>query len=230
MVSKIDLHIHSKYSFDSFLDPYTILKIAKKIKLNGIAITDHNTIKGGLEVNKINRDNDFLVIIGSEINTEVGDIIGLFLSEEVKSRKSEEVIDEIKKQGGLVILPHPFKYHKNINIVLKKMDAVEGFNSRVNKKNNIMAQQLAIKNKISMVAGSDAHLSSEIGLGRTIFDDVNDMDDVKKAILNNKCKIEGTYSKTYNEILSNIIKSIKTKQIHEIAFIPYRIIKMGFKR
>ena len=94
-----DLHIHSKYSFDSISEPKKIIKVAKNMGLNGVAITDHNTTKGGLEAKKINRDHDFLVIVGSEISTEIGDITGLFLSEEIKSRNSMEVIEEIKKQG-----------------------------------------------------------------------------------------------------------------------------------
>ena len=86
----IDLHIHSKYSFDSLLSPKTILKVAKKKGLTGIAVTDHNTIRGGLEVKEINKDRDFTVIVGSEVQTEIGDIIGLYLSDEIKSRISIE--------------------------------------------------------------------------------------------------------------------------------------------
>jgi len=72
---KLDLHIHSKYSKDSLLKPETILKVAKKRGLGGIAVTDHNTIKGGLFTQKINDDKNFVVIVGSDIKTEYGDII-----------------------------------------------------------------------------------------------------------------------------------------------------------
>ncbi len=79
-----DLHIHSKYSHDSYLSPPQIIKIAEKRGLDGIAITDHNTLKGGIETSKINNKDDFIVIVGSEIKTEYGDVIGLFLNEEIK--------------------------------------------------------------------------------------------------------------------------------------------------
>ncbi len=93
---KYDLHIHSKYSSDGVLDPERIVRIAMKRGLNGIAITDHNTIKGGLKTKKY-ENADFTVIVGSEISTERGEIIGLFLEEEVKSTNVQEVITEIKE-------------------------------------------------------------------------------------------------------------------------------------
>lgn len=77
---KFDLHVHTKYSKDSLLNPKTVLKIAKKKGLNGIAITDYNTIKGALATQKINDDENFTVIVGSEIKTEYGDTIGFISS------------------------------------------------------------------------------------------------------------------------------------------------------
>jgi predicted metal-dependent phosphoesterase TrpH len=119
-----DLHIHSKYSYDSLLDPKKIIKVAKRRGLDIIAITDHETIRGGIETQKLNQSRDFHVIIGCEINTEVGDIIGLYLNEEIKSRNSIEVIEEIYSQGGFVILPHPFRGHKLQKILFEKIDAL----------------------------------------------------------------------------------------------------------
>ncbi|VVB60047.1 Error-prone DNA polymerase [uncultured archaeon] len=230
MACAFDFHIHSKYSFDSTLEPYKILEIAKRKGLSGIAITDHNTIKGGLEAKRLNEDKDFSVVVGSEICTEIGDIVGLFLSEEVKSRNSEDVIEEIRSQGGIVVLPHPFKYHRGINKVLKKINLIESFNARADKKANLLAHQLAIKNKIPMIGGSDAHFLSEIGLGKTIFDDFTDAGDVKKNLLCNKRKIEGRYSSKYSEIISDAIKSINTDKAYKLVFVPYRLIKAFFGR
>ena len=96
---KYDLHIHSKYSSDGVLDPEKIVKIAIKRGLNGVAITDHNTIIGGLKAKNYETE-DFKVIVGSEISTERGEIIGLFLKEEIKPGNVQEVISEIKEQNG----------------------------------------------------------------------------------------------------------------------------------
>ena len=87
---KLDLHIHSKYSSDGVLDPEKIVKIAAKRGLNGVAITDHNTIIGGLKAKNYETE-DFKVIVGSEISTERGEIIGLFLKEEIKPGNVQEV-------------------------------------------------------------------------------------------------------------------------------------------
>ena len=102
-----DLHIHSKYSSDGVLEPEEIINAAKKKGLDGIAVTDHNTIKGGLETKRF-ETKDFEVIIGSEIMTERGEITGLFLSQEITSKDVQGVFSEIKGQGGIVVIPHPF--------------------------------------------------------------------------------------------------------------------------
>jgi predicted metal-dependent phosphoesterase TrpH len=165
---KLDLHIHSKYSYDSFLSPEKIIRIAKKRGLDGIAITDHNTIKGGMEAFKINRDKDFQVIVGAEMKTEYGDIIGLFLNEEIRTRMFEGVIEEIKSQNGLSVLAHPYRQYKNPEEIVDRVNLVEGFNARSRKGDNEKAYGLANRFKKAMTAGSDAHLGSEIGRGRTI--------------------------------------------------------------
>jgi predicted metal-dependent phosphoesterase TrpH len=164
---KYDLHVHSKYSHDSLLDPSEILKIAIKRGLDGVAIIDHNTIKGGLVAEKTNKNPDFEVIVGSEIKTEYGDIIGLFLNEEVKSRKFMEVIEEIKNQGGLTALAHPFRPYEVPEKIILHLDFIEGFNARSKKWQNQKAYALALTLNKKVIAGSDAHFSFEIGRGRT---------------------------------------------------------------
>ena len=80
---KLDLHIHSKYSFDSLLTVEKIIKTAEKKKMDGIAICDHDSLKGGLMAKKVK--TDLIVIPGEEIKTDFGEIIGYFLNEEIKS-------------------------------------------------------------------------------------------------------------------------------------------------
>ncbi len=105
---KIDFHTHTYHSFDSNMKPEVIIKVAKERDLDGIVICDHNTIKGGIEAKSVNKDKNFVVIVGAEIATDAGDVTGLFLSKEIESKKFSEVADEIKKQGGLVLLNHPY--------------------------------------------------------------------------------------------------------------------------
>ena len=190
---KIDLHIHSKHSKDSMLEPTKIIKIAKKKGLGGVAVTDHGTIKGGIEALKINKDKDFQVIVGAEIKTEYGDVIGIFLNEEIKSQIFMQVVEEIRGQDGLVVLAHPFR--KSITFpkdLLKYVDLIEGFNARSRRKNNKRAYELATKFKKPMTAGSDAHLGFEIGKGRTIVNS-----EVREELKKGKTEIEGEEASYY---------------------------------
>jgi predicted metal-dependent phosphoesterase TrpH len=189
---KYDLHIHSKYSYDSFLKPDKIIKIAKKRSLKGIAITDHNTIKGGLKALRENKDKEFDLIIGAEIKTDLGDIIGLFLNEEIKSRRFYEVIDEIKSQDGLTVLPHPYRQHKNPEKMVDHVDLIEGFNARTKKIYNDKSCQLAKGFECTVIAGSDAHLAFEIGRGLTIV-----KGEIRKSLKTGRTEINGRESNYY---------------------------------
>lgn len=208
----LDLHIHSKYSFDSISQPKKIIKIAKNKGLNGVAITDHNTIKGSLEAEKLNEDENFIVITGAEIQTEIGDVIGLFLNEEIKSRNSIEVIEEIHKQGGISVLPHPYKGHRLNDEIIRKVDAIEVFNSRVRKEDNEKAMKLAEQFKKPITNGSDAHFLYEIGRSKVIINNK----DFMSSILNGEVKLENRKTPLYFENLSQITKSVKLRKYKEV--------------
>jgi hypothetical protein len=173
--------------------PETILKVAKKRGLDGIAVTDHNTIKGGVLTNKINSDNDFVVVIGTEIRTEYGDIIGLFIQNEIISKDFKNVVYDIKKQGGLVVLAHPCrKFLTYPNNVLDNIDLIEAFNARSHQIHNLNALNLAKINKKPMTAGSDSHIPIEIGSGRLLMDEFN-----KQRLLDMDNTLEGEESNYY---------------------------------
>ena len=204
---KYDLHSHSKYSSDGILDPQKIIKVAIKRGLDGIAITDHNTIKGGLEAKKYEND-DFKVIVGSEVMTTKGEIIGLFLSEEIKSKDFHEVIDEIRAQNGLIVVPHPFDEWRSSSFRIQKEDAkyidnIEIFNSRcVEEKYNHKAAEFAKKNNLGATGGSDAHFANEIGHAGIIIE----IDDIREAILKNDLKVFGKTSTNLNHVFTKMLK------------------------
>lgn len=204
---KYDIHTHSKYSSDGILDPQKIIKVAIERGLDGIAITDHNTIKGGLEAKKY-ETKDFKVIIGSEIMTTRGEIIGLFLSEEIKSRDFHEVIDEIKRQNGIIVVPHPFDEWRSSSFSIQNEDVryinnVEILNSRcVDEKYNHKATEFAKKYKLGVTGGSDAHFANEIGCAGIIVE----TDDIQKAILKNDLKVFGKTSTNLNHVFTKVLK------------------------
>jgi len=189
---KFDLHVHSKYSYDSNLSPEKIIKFARKKGLNGVAITDHNTILGGIETSKINKDKDFHVIVGEEIKTEYGDIVALFIREEIKARNFEDVVEEIKNQEGLSVLAHPFRHFKSPEKIINKLDLVEGFNARSKAEDNLKAIEIAKKYNKALCAGSDVHFSFELGMGRTIANE-----EIEEALRKGDCEIEGNESNYY---------------------------------
>jgi len=202
---KYDLHAHTAYSVDGSLKPESVIKIAKSRGLSGIAITDHNTIKGGIEAKNYETDG-FEVIIGSEIKTDRGDLIGLFLTDEVFSRDMREASVEIKEQGGLVVIPHPFDSFRGsaINPTVedaRMVDAIEVFNSRcLLPKCNKKALDLARKVGSGITAGSDAHYAREIGMAGII----TSSDDLKLAIARGQVEIFGKRASllNYNRYLS----------------------------
>jgi predicted metal-dependent phosphoesterase TrpH len=204
---KYDLHSHTKYSLDCTLDPEKIIKIARKKRLSGIAITDHNTIKGGLAARKYETE-DLKVIVGSEISTERGDIIGIFLSEEIRSRTAVDVVSEIRDQNGIVIIPHPFDTLRRSALNPtdndgKLMDCIEIFNSRcIFQESNGKAVDYARKNNVGITAGSDAHFLNEIGNAGVI----TETEDVREAILKNKIEIFGKKSYLINHGFTKAIK------------------------
>ena len=205
---KYDLHIHSKYSSDGILEPEKIVKIATKRGLDGIAVTDHNTIKGGLKAKKYETD-DFKVIVGSEISTERGEIIGLFLEEEIKSKDVQEVISEIKEQNGIIIIPHPFDglRHSAFHPAeedAKLIDCIEGFNSRcVYQKYNKESVEFAMKHSLTITAGSDAHFANEIGNAGII----TGTEDIRDALLKNDIKLFGRRSSLVNHVGTKVLKT-----------------------
>lgn len=177
-IGKADLHIHSRYSNDSFSSIKKILKRAKKKGLNVIAITDHNTIEGAIEAKKIASDFGLEVIIGEEITTKEGDVIALFIKKSILSGKNIlETIKEIKEQGGLVIIPHPDTWflksvsHETLFKIFNEIDGIELLNSAWTTKNK--KEENKVLNKLffnlAEVSGSDAHLANHVGCAYTVF-------------------------------------------------------------
>jgi hypothetical protein len=151
-----------------------VVRRAREIGLDRIAITDHDQITGAFEAHAIDPD---LVIIGEEVRTAEGlDLIGLFLTGHIPPGGTfREVSEEIRRQGGVVYVPHPFDSHRGtteefLDGVRDCIDAVEGFNARIHDpRRNQRAQGWALAHGFPLGAGSDAHLLSKIGQARVVM-------------------------------------------------------------
>lgn len=165
-----DLHVHTCFSPDSVSTPEEIVRRCLEIGINCLAVTDHNTISGALEMKRI---APFTVIVGEEMRTTDGEIIGLFLSEEVpRGLSPEETVARIKGQGGLVCIPHPHDRFRPLSClrrdalerIMPDVDLIEVYNSRTwLQRDSARAKQLAQDLGVPGTAGSDAHVVREVG-------------------------------------------------------------------
>jgi len=197
---KIDCHCHTIYSkhwfwgYDSINTPEEMIRAAIKKGLDGIAITDHNTVKGSLVGMKIaKRYKNFIVIIGSEIRTKSGEVTGLGIKEDVPTNlELEEAIEKIHDLGGIAVIPHPFgKYFFRGPVVKNPLnaDAIEVYNSKLRNSANKKALNLANRFKKGKTAGSDAHSARGVGNAGIICDS-----DPIEAILKGRVKIFGKHT------------------------------------
>ena len=166
----VDLHMHTDHSPDCATPVGTLLETAKRVGLGAIAITDHNEISGALEARE--RANGIKVIVAEEVKTaDQGEVIGLFIEEKIpRGMTLQETIAEIRRQGGLVYVPHPFdRMHAvpdylHLLDIVEDIDAIEVFNPRVAfSAFNEEAARFAAKYRIVAGAGSDSHVAQGLG-------------------------------------------------------------------
>jgi len=191
-----DLHVHSRYSFDSLLSPRTIVKTALKKGLSAIAVGDHNTVKGALKTIEEAASTGLIVISAVELETDAGHIMGLFVETDIRTQNINEVIDEIKEQDGVAVLLHPARMHgTNLKEATNRIDVIEALNGRTRRGENLKATNLALRLNKPVIAGSDAHLGFEIGRVRTVFEDAsNTLEDMRKHVINGKRMLVGKES------------------------------------
>lgn len=167
---KVDMHTHSEYSPDSRTPLRVQAAAIKAAGLHAVCATDHNTIEGALRLREL--ADTFRVIVGEEVSTRDGEIIGLFLEKAIpRDLTAEETIARIHDQGGLVSVPHPFSRNRRFHLrrsvlerVWKEIDCIEVFNAReAFTQDNIRAAAFAKEKDLPGAVGSDAHRASEIG-------------------------------------------------------------------
>jgi predicted metal-dependent phosphoesterase TrpH len=172
----VDLHMHTDHSHDCETPVEVLLAAAKEAGLGAIAVTDHNEISGALEAREKAAESGshppLKVIVGEEVKTaNQGEVIGLFIEEKIpRGLTLQETVAEIKRQGGLVYVPHPFDrmhsvpdYHHLLSI-LDDVDAIEVFNPRVAIGSfNEEAVRFAAKYRLVAGAGSDSHVAQGLG-------------------------------------------------------------------
>jgi predicted metal-dependent phosphoesterase TrpH len=194
LMLRFDLHVHTDYSKDGMSSVEKILQAAVSRKLDGIAITDHDTTAGAryaLEVvDKV--APGLLVIPGEEVTTRSGHLIVLGITRDIPGGMSVgDTIEEARKLGGIVIVPHPYNRPRHGMPIPKGADAAEVYNSRyILGMHNRRATQRARKLGLPGVAGSDAHQASLVGNAITLINANKNLKDVLEAITQGRTSID----------------------------------------
>ena len=196
---KIDLHVHTKYSIDSLIEPRELVKKSRALRIIP-AVADHNSIEAHKSMRALRAD----FIPAEEIYTDKGDLIGLYLGEPIaKGTPFLEAIDKIHAQGGLAYLPHMFDYGRSKAHAgekeAAKADIIEVFNARCLKKEyNERAEEFAKKHGLPGAAGSDSHFLFEFGHTYTEvpFFDIDDPKALMKALITPRFETHSTELKT----------------------------------
>ena len=188
---KIDLHIHtSPLSACSYIDPQELIQEARRLKLDGICLTEHQVVWNPAEVERLAQEADIRIFRGNEFTTNQGDILVFGFNEDIKELLMiQELRDKVTAAGGYMIAAHPFRGFKTFGIgqlqltveqacrrkVFEFVDAVEIGNGKLSSEENDMARKVAEKLGLPGTGGSDAHRVDEIATWLTVFEkDIED--------------------------------------------------------
>jgi predicted metal-dependent phosphoesterase TrpH len=185
---QVELHCHTCHSNDSLLPPERILQLCEKRGIDKVAITDHNTIAGALEAAQLDPGR---VIVGEEIMTTQGEILGYFVQEEIPPGLTpQRTIALLREQGAFVSVSHPFDsirkgswHEQDLDQILPLVDALEICNARTMWDGpNVRAADLASRMNLLGTAGSDAHTALEVGRMVMRLPDFHDAESMRRAL------------------------------------------------
>jgi len=213
---RIDLHVHTHFSPDALSTPERLAAAAKRKGLDGIAVTDHNTTAGWKRMLAAGKREGILVIRGEEVKVShdgraIGEVLALFIGEEIRPGEFPEVRDMVRRQGGILVVAHPFDSFRNSFAMAeeyrKDFGAVEALNSRaVLDRFNRKAAEFASRNGLPVTGGSDAHCCHEVGKAWTAAE-ARDLAGFERALRAGKTATGGGRSNPLIHIVSTIAKT-----------------------
>jgi predicted metal-dependent phosphoesterase TrpH len=180
VLSAAELHCHTRFS-DGAAHPAGCVRAAARRGLSILAITDHNTAEGGLPYWQAPLQQGVLVIPGEEISTDRGHLLAYFIHQTVPPGPFERVLADVRRQGGLAFMAHPYHiplgnrwrrrsmFHL-LPAQLALLDGIEVENGHNRAAANALAWALAGRERLRAISGSDAHYPFEIGNARTLLD------------------------------------------------------------
>ena len=196
-----DFHIHTRFSRDSILTEEKFIKVAVERGLTHVAVTNHNNVEGAIAVRdkvaELGLTDRLTVILGEEVSTADGEVVGLFLTKTIpRGLSSKETADEIHRQGGLVSIPHPFDPFRGSHIKegplrnlaeTNRIDCVEVFNCRITlQRHNEEAAEFAERYGIPGIAASDSHSSFEVAMAFNALPPFESAEELKAGLADNE--------------------------------------------
>ncbi len=179
---KIDFHVHTCYSGDSVTSLKQVVTYSKRRGLDGVAITDHNTLKGALKL----KTRDIIVVPGIEISTLNGHLLGLNVTTPIPAKLGiEETIHRIHEAGGIAVAPHPSVFYKSPpSREIDSYDAVEVMNASSVPFHVFtwLSKRFADRLGLPQTGGSDSHYAPEIGAAYTVVEADPDVDEIVDAV------------------------------------------------
>ncbi len=185
---RVDFHCHTIFSPDSLTTPKKLIAACHRKGIDRVVITDHNTIKGALRAKEIDPER---VIVGEEILTTEGELLAIFVQDEIQPGQTPQAtISILKEQGAFISVSHPFdrfrKGHwkpETLLEILPGIDAIETFNARCLWPGfNWQASKFARQHSLPGTHGSDAHAAFEIGRGSMLLPPFDDASSLRESL------------------------------------------------
>lgn len=236
MPVKTELHCHNSFSnfhvgneeppYDCDISIRDQLERSYALGLDSIFVTNHNTLDGYRQLFEYKKDHskfsDIQVFPAEEITIDTGaHVLAYGIHDEIKPGITlDELIDEVKKQGGISSAPHPFSLLDALRDDAKKCDMVEVFNSNnVDVLSNAKATDFALENNMIQVSGSDSHVLSTLGRCVNVVDSENNLDDILQSMQKGKIEISQTGYALQNETLDHLRYKINNSREYLVDYI-----------
>ena len=192
---RLDLHNHTRYSPDSRVDPAALVGVARKRRLSGIAVTDHNSV-GGIAAAETTAGRDFLVIPAIEVSTDSGHVLGYGVREVIPRNQSvADTAGRIVALGGVPVAAHPFRFWSGLGPTAVReasFPAYETCNGRTLRRANVRAHDLARERNLGETGGSDSHFLDEVAKAVTVVDaGALSLDDVLQLLSQGRTSAQG---------------------------------------
>lgn len=221
---KFDMHVHTWNSGDSAMDPKKIVDLFTSRRILSL-VADHNSTAGSSAVYAEIRtiDPEIPLILSEEIMTAQGEIIGLFLTGEVRPYLSAaETVDLIHDKGGLVLVPHPFCSYRTssairpgaLDGIIGNVDIIEGYNARtVRDEDNFRAREYAVAHHKPVSVGSDAHTTLELGRCFMELEPFASPEELLRSLTSRRAEFCRMDSSIHD--LTRLVKAVRHEQLRE---------------